>query len=144
MNITLSHQVLLAAVCKQLGLQDAGVFEVKISHSVLRTLRDGGGDYQIMPTTEGLTLRFKPHGPMIDGGKLEFVPEKVEEPVKVIALNGIEYEMGIDVGEDKCCREPHCGGDCTCSICAPDLAARDQELELEAQREREESGSFDS
>ncbi len=31
-----------------------------------------------------------------------------------------------------CCRDPWCGGDCTCEICAPDLAIRDLKAELEA------------
>lgn len=31
---------------------------------------------------------------------------------------------------DPCCRNPRCGGDCTCKICAPDLYIRDLETEL--------------
>jgi hypothetical protein len=35
-----------------------------------------------------------------------------------------------------CCREPWCEGDCTCEICAPELAARNRALEA-AQKESE-------
>lgn len=35
-----------------------------------------------------------------------------------------------------CCRDPWCGGECTCKICAPDLAIRDLEAELTTLRSR--------
>jgi hypothetical protein len=130
--------MLLAAMVKQFGQQvdDGRAYEVVISGKTLISLRDGDFEHSTTPINldNSLTFRFRPHGPTIDGGKLEFIPEK-EPLTKWVSPEGTEYEVGIDVAEDKCCRDPHCGGECTCPTCAPDLAARD----LEAQKEESES-----
>ena len=38
-----------------------------------------------------------------------------------------------------CCREPWCEGDCTCEICAPDLAIRDLKAERDSLKLRVEA-----
>jgi hypothetical protein len=39
----------------------------------------------------------------------------------------------VAIPDDLCCKHPdHCGGDCTCEVCAPDLHIADLKAELEA------------
>lgn len=93
---------LLAAMVKQFGQQveDGRAYEVIIQGSTLVDIREGKFEHSTTPVnrTNNLVFRYRPDGPTIDGGKLEFLPEK-EALTKWVSPEGHGYEVGIDVGE---------------------------------------------